>query len=1229
MDSFVAQKYITTQRLFIIDQTMKDFHGHHFEYNMALAESARNLGLEPVVAVNRKCEKGLARDFGALPWFQFAWHQSWTGEQSPNHFIDDLFDLLNTRAATSRDIVLIHTVSTPEFDALMQYFLTLIWADAAQLPVFFVLLRRDPVELGADVLADKAKLLDDVFACPGLAAKVVLCTDTEQLAEAWSAALHVPVRVMPIPFRHSFMPPEVTGRAADRPLSIIYLGDARNEKGYQHLPAVVREMWPEWVSTGRVQFTLQSNYNMPGGEPGIASARLRLQHFPSGVTLLTELATPELYYSTLAGADIVVLPYDPQAYARRSSGVMNEALASGKVAVVPRGSWMASQAPEDQLVIYDHPQGLAEAVTDAARRFRRPVGGRPPTRRRIPRAAESGPLRPGHAGLRRPRRSPARPAGAVRDGWATASSCATAPPRWRGSSWARSSPWVFEVHALFLRLDCAEDHPLFTVRRWMDDFRAEIRTLQLASVWAAGYNPLFNRAGYQPEARVLQRRHGGLTPDSDYRSSFAIPPGLLGLLRERPPALALVNYVQNLAFTRQLVGEDVPVVCETHDIQSFQYGLRRREFDEREFDDEMARLRTAAQVIALNPMEAQHLTGQLGAERVAYIAPPPSAVPATPQAMGGAGDLGELIGLCGPSDPDLWPNGRLRKLFEAAPRIDLLYVSSAHEPNLEGLRDFFRQVFHPLLQPQGFTICIAGTICDALRGMEGPQILLAHRLRDLAPLYAAARVVVLPIFDGAGSAIKASEAIGYGKPVVATTFALRGMDRSLAPLPTFDDWTCFGERIQALLDSPAERLAATRASLALSTATNSVPLYRSKLAKVLGAALGDAALLAADPVLPAAPAVCDGLVEWQPAIGLFHRLARDFTQTGYLKPELARRYRAEPLTGIMLDAATGRLGDAIGAARTTAFMHQLLGRSEGEGELAPGLCLVALAAAKLVSLPDVRPAWTQVPAPVHDVGAEWRPVPAQPGPAMLEQVLTWSMREADLQHPVTALAGLHPPEQLGMSGRYIRWSGPGAVSEFLLRLDRGFDHEIALDILGVADSALFGEASLEIEGKPVPTLRWTREAQRRLVALIPRDGGARLRPTRLLLRLPRTICPRDGDPQNGDARQLGLMLGAIRVRTALSREGDLGPQSFVTGCLEQILASPPRELVHAIYRDLLLRQPDADGYADNLQMLRRGGDGARGLIRTVLGSSEFEQLFDDERLTRLLAERVDQLKEPA
>src|SRR5262249_29299806 len=160
---------------------------------------------------------------------------------------------------------------------------------------------------------------------------VLLYADTDLLAEAFSYLSGITVSTAPIPFDQSLLQTALAARPARRagdPLTAVYLGDARDEKGYQHLPQALAYLWPEYIAKGRVRLVLQSNFNTPGGEPGILAASQSLAGFPATI-LKNEPLDPAEYFQLLAQSDIALIPYPPQRYRYRSSGVLVEAMSAG------------------------------------------------------------------------------------------------------------------------------------------------------------------------------------------------------------------------------------------------------------------------------------------------------------------------------------------------------------------------------------------------------------------------------------------------------------------------------------------------------------------------------------------------------------------------------------------------------------------------------------------------------------------------------------------------------------------------------------------------------------------------------------------------------------------------------------------------------------------------------------------------------------------------------------
>ena len=64
---------------------------------------------------------------------------------------------------------------------------------------------------------------------------------------------------LPYPVHELFRPraaPDGTGA----PLRIACLGHSRREKGYAHLPRLLRTLWSDWFAPGRAQLVLQTRH---------------------------------------------------------------------------------------------------------------------------------------------------------------------------------------------------------------------------------------------------------------------------------------------------------------------------------------------------------------------------------------------------------------------------------------------------------------------------------------------------------------------------------------------------------------------------------------------------------------------------------------------------------------------------------------------------------------------------------------------------------------------------------------------------------------------------------------------------------------------------------------------------------------------------------------------------------------------------------------------------------
>ena len=113
-----------------------------------------------------------------------------------------------------------------------------------------------------------------------------------------------------------------------------------------------------------------------------------------------------------------------------------------------------------------------------------------------------------------------------------------------------------------------------------------------------------------------------------------------------------------------------------------------------------------------------------------------------------------------------------------APRHDrLLFVGNlTYLPNIDAARELVETILPAIRHDRpAVTADIVGNHEGTTLGLASPGIVLAGAVDDLAPWYADADVVVVPLRFGAGTRIKVLEALAYRRPVVATPAAIVGL----------------------------------------------------------------------------------------------------------------------------------------------------------------------------------------------------------------------------------------------------------------------------------------------------------------------------------------------------------------------------------------------------------------------------------------------------------------------
>jgi glycosyltransferase involved in cell wall biosynthesis len=130
----------------------------------------------------------------------------------------------------------------------------------------------------------------------------------------------------------------------------------------------------------------------------------------------------------------------------------------------------------------------------------------------------------------------------------------------------------------------------------------------------------------------------------------------------------------------------------------------------------------------------------------------------------------------------------------------ILFVGSAAAPNVDGLNWFVYNCWQKIktMHPQA-KLDIAGTVGRSMGPMP-PGVSVMGLVKDLAPLYRDAAVIISPLRIGSGLKVKLIEALSHGKSIVGTTRTLQGVEEQLADtILVADEPQCFADAVVGLL----------------------------------------------------------------------------------------------------------------------------------------------------------------------------------------------------------------------------------------------------------------------------------------------------------------------------------------------------------------------------------------------------------------------------------------------
>jgi len=414
-------------RFFLIDQSLVDRGGHHYDYSTCIAAAAKELGFETLVAANRKVSPDLmVGDSRAIPAFTETVYQKdsclaglrhlkrsrrhpanlsmATGWQRTkavfsmrrfhhrrarivSKFSKEFYSFFSKHPLAEDDQVFLTTVSELELMGLAHYLranpLSVLATWHLQFH-FNIFDGRTPEYDSQKVTESLARSSFQGSLSELTCHRLFFYTTSQPLADQYNRLDVGEFLPLPYPVAPEFALRDRNTRSTNleeqydgknRVLQFACPGQIRREKGCSdYLQPLVDKLWDSHLATGKIKIAIQRPCKKFMRKEKIELQKPLGADDTEGTDTTTvspfkyfahPLSRPD-YIEFLRNADCGLLMYDSRAYFSRRAGVLGEMLSCGKPLIVPAGSWLASQIAEP---VFSHADSIEAESSKNSRRL--------------------------------------------------------------------------------------------------------------------------------------------------------------------------------------------------------------------------------------------------------------------------------------------------------------------------------------------------------------------------------------------------------------------------------------------------------------------------------------------------------------------------------------------------------------------------------------------------------------------------------------------------------------------------------------------------------------------------------------------------------------------------------------------------------------------------------------------------------------------------------------------
>ncbi len=386
---------MNNKRLVIADPSLKDERGHHYALSKVISAGALKKGIELIWLVHKKHTLESLQGIKIIPTFSSSMYDSISQDSKKTlidvHFISRIPEYLHPILIKIRDIIkilipkrytryllginaiesqtqifarelsqaviennitlpdelLIHSADGTIYRGILAILQKKLWENFPRLHLCTSydekMMPHYNNGLSVTRIIEYYKLLGV------LDQKIFLYAEnyplSQHLKQLWNVNL-TPLEI-PILERDALLEKKIIVETPQSRLNIVYLGAAREEKGFLLLPKIIKKTLQHQELKKNIHFTIQCSPQIIGYSPSIKKAIARLKKYPSDlVHLIEHKQSMEDYYAMLDNADVVLLCYQQNKYQYRGSGIAVEAISSAKIVIVSPDTFPAEIAGE-------------------------------------------------------------------------------------------------------------------------------------------------------------------------------------------------------------------------------------------------------------------------------------------------------------------------------------------------------------------------------------------------------------------------------------------------------------------------------------------------------------------------------------------------------------------------------------------------------------------------------------------------------------------------------------------------------------------------------------------------------------------------------------------------------------------------------------------------------------------------------------------------------------------